>query len=97
MIHEKFFFFFNQQKKTDILEEGEVPWSTHEVDKRKQPNKKQKPKNYLLPNQGRNSTTEFVLSSLNTLAQAHKLVTKFALIFCSVRPLFSNTNLFLAR
>ena len=76
----KFFFFFDQQK-TYILEKGKVPSSTQEVDKRNQPNKRQKPINYLLPNQVRKSTTEFVLSSLDTLAQAHKLVTKFDLIF----------------
>ena len=88
-MHLLFFFFFFDQQKTDILEEGKVPRSTLEVDKRNQPNKKQKPINYLLPNQVRNSTTEFVLSSLDTLAQAHKLVTKFALIFWSLRPSFS--------
>ena len=75
------FFFFFYQQKTDIIDEGKVPRSTQDVDKRNQPNKKQKPENYLLPNQVRNSTTEFVLSSLNMLAQDHKLVTKLALIF----------------
>ena len=89
-----FFFFFDQQK-TNIIDEGKVPRSTQVVDKRNQPHKKQKPKNYLLPNQVRNSTIEFVLSSLNTLAQAHKLVTKIALIFWSLVPSFSNPNLFL--
>ena len=74
-------FFFLISKKTNILEQGEVPSSTQEVGKRNQPNKKQKPKSYLLPNHVRKSITEFVLSSLDTLAQAHKLVTKFYLIF----------------
>ena len=91
-----FFFFFDQQK-TDIIDEGKVPRSTQVVDKRNQPHKKQKPKNYLLSNQVRNSTTEFVLSSLTTLAQAHKLITKLALIFWSLVPSFSNPNLFLTR
>ena len=34
--------FFFYQQKTYILEEGKVPSSTQEVDKRNQPNKKQK-------------------------------------------------------
>ena len=80
MIDENSIFFFDQQK-TDIIDRGKVLRRTQEVDKRKQTDKKQKPENYLLPNQVRNSTTEFVLSSLNTLAQAHKLVTKIVLIF----------------
>ena len=76
-----YLFIFFISKKTNILKEGEVPRSTQEVDKRNQPTKTQKPKNYLLPNQVRKSTTEFVLSTLDTLAQVHKLVTKFDLIF----------------
>ena len=83
------FFFISKNRK--------VPMSTQDVDKGSQPNKKQKPNNYLLLNQVRNSTTEFVLSTLYTLAQAHRLDTKLALIFWSVVPSFSNTNLFLAR
>ena len=75
------FFFFLISKKTNILKEREVHSSTQEVDKRNQPIKKQKPISYLLPNQVRKSTTEFVLSSLDTLTQAHILVTKFDLIF----------------
>ena len=89
--------FFFLSVKTDIIDEGKVLRSTQDVDKGSQPNKKQKPKNYLLHNQVRNSTTEFVLSTLYMLAQAHKLDTKLALIFWSVVPSFSNTNLFLAR
>ena len=50
-------FFFLISKKTYILEKGKVPSSTQEVDKMNQPNKKQKPINYLLPNQVRKSTT----------------------------------------
>ena len=83
--------------KTYIIDEGKVPRSTQDVDKGSQPNKKQNPKNYLLPSQVRNSTTKFVLSFLYTLAQAHRLDTKLALIFWLVVPSFSNTNLFLAR
>ena len=89
--------FFFYQQKTDIIDREKVPRCTQEVDKRKQTDKKQKPENYLLPNQVRNSTTEFVLFSLNTLAQAHKLVTKIVLIFCSMVPSFSKPSLFLAR
>ena len=70
-------FFFLISKKTNIIKEGEVPNSTQEVDKWNQPTKRQKPINYLQPNQVRKSATEFVLSSLDTLAQAHKLDTKF--------------------
>ena len=43
------------------------------MDKRNHPSEKQKPKNYLLPNQVRNSTTEFVLSSLYMLAPRIKI------------------------
>ena len=62
------------------------------MNKKNHPNKKQKPKNYLLPNQVRNSTTEFVLSSLYMLAQAHNLVIKLALIFWSVVSSFSTSR-----
>ena len=94
-----FFFFFDQQK-TNIIDEGKIPRSTQEVDKRDNPkrNKNQKTTtNYILPNQVRNSTTELVLTSMNPLAQAHKLVTKIALIFWSLVPSFSKLNLFLTR
>ena len=91
-----FFFFFYQQKR--YYRKREVPRSTQGVDTRNHPSKKtkDKKKNYLLPNHVKKSTIEFVLSSLNMLAQAHKLVTKLALIFWSLEPLFSNTILFLA-
>ena len=94
--------FFFYQQKTNIIDEGKIPRSTQEVDKRNYPkrNKTKKPKtteNYVLPNQVRKSTTELVLSSMNPLAQAHKLVTKLALIFWSLVPSFSKLNLFLTR
>ena len=41
---------------------------------------KNPPKNYLLPNHVKKSTTECVLSTLCRIAQDHKLVTKLALI-----------------
>ena len=55
-------FFFDQQKDK-YIKRGEVSSGTQEVDKRNQLTKTQKPKNYLLPNQVRKSTTEFVLTT----------------------------------
>ena len=77
-----FFFFFLISKNRYFIDEREVPKSTQGVDTKNHPIKKTRDKeNYLLPNQVKKSTTEFVLSSLNILAQAHRLVTKLALIF----------------
>ena len=90
-----FLFFFISKK--DIKEKREVPRSTQGVDTRNHPSKKTKDKkNYLLPIQVKKSIIEIVFSSLNMLAQAHRLVTNLALIFWSLEPLFSNTILFLA-
>ena len=72
-------------------------WTKGSTQKKTKTKKPKKKKNYLLPNQVRNSTTEFVLSSINPLAHAHKLVTKLALIFWSLVPSFSKLNLFLTR
>ena len=80
--------------------EGSSQKYTQRVNKKEPTKQKQKTKaqnNYLLPNQVMNSTTEFVLSSLDTLAQAHKLVIKLAFIFWSLVPSFSKLNLFLTR
>ena len=76
------FIYFFISKNRYFIDEREVPKSTQGVDTKNHPSKKTRDKkNYLLPNQVKKSTTEFVLSSLNILAQAHKLVTKLALIF----------------
>ena len=77
-----FFFFFLISKKTNILKVGGSSQKYTGSGQKEPTNQKtQKPKNYLLPNQVRKSTTEFVLTTLDTLAQVHKLVTKFDLSF----------------
>ena len=78
------FFFFDQQKNRYYRwrESSQEYTGCGQKEPTKQKTKAQY--NYLLPYQVMNSTTEFVLSSLNTLAQAHKLVTKLALIFWSL-------------
>ena len=66
------FFFFLISKNRYFIDEREVPKSTQGVDTKNHPIKKTRDKeNYLLPNQVKKSTTEFVLSSLNILAQGH--------------------------
>ena len=93
-----FFFFLSAKNRYYRLRESSQEYTRSG---QKGPTKKKlKPKNqknYLLSNQVRNSTTEFVLSSINPLAHAHKLVTKLALIFWSLVPSFSKLNLFLTR
>ena len=72
-------------------------WTKGTTQKETKPKNQKTTENYVLPNQVRNSTTELVLSSMNPLAHAHKLVTKLALIFWSLVPSFSKLNLFLTR